>query len=46
MKTLITVVVVAFAYDPEWEPSLINSWNYDLSDSGKFFSQAMQGNLP
>ena len=36
----------AWVYDPEWEPSLINSWNYDLSDSGKFFSQAMRGNLP
>lgn len=36
----------AWVYDPEWEPSLINSWSYDLSDSGKFFSQAMQGNVP
>lgn len=36
----------AWVYDPEWEPSLIHSWNYDLSDSGKFFSQAMQGNAP
>lgn len=36
----------AWVYDPEWEPSLINSWNYDLSDSGRFFSRAMQGNVP
>jgi len=35
----------AWVYDPEWQPSLINSWKYDLSDSGKFFSQAMQGNV-
>ena len=35
----------AWVYDPEWEPALIKSWNYDLSDSGKFFSQAMQGNV-
>ena len=35
----------AWVYDPEWDPSLITGWDYTLSDSGKFFSQAMQGKV-
>lgn len=36
---------MAWVYDPEWDPSLITGWDYTLSDSGKFFSQAMQGKV-
>jgi endoglucanase len=32
----------AWCYDPEWGPTLLQSWNYDLTASGKFFIQAMQ----
>ena len=32
----------AWCFDPEWGPRLIASWNYDLTDAGKFFRQAMQ----
>ena len=35
----------AWVYDPEWDPSLITGWDYTLSDSGKFFSGAMQGKV-
>jgi endoglucanase len=29
-------------FDPEWFPPLIKDWNYKLSESGEFFSKAMQ----
>jgi endoglucanase len=32
---------VAWDFDPEWGPRLLNSWNYDLTGSGEFFKQAM-----
>jgi len=37
---------IAWVFDPEWEPSMISSWDtYALTESGKFFSDAMQGKL-
>ena len=34
---------VAWVFDPEWTPSMINSWNtYALTESGEFFKGAMQ----
>jgi endoglucanase len=32
----------AWCYDPEWGPTMLKSWNYDLTSSGEFFKQAMQ----
>jgi endoglucanase len=36
---------VCWCFDPEWGPKLIESWQYDLTESGKFFKQAMKGEL-
>ena len=33
---------VAWCYDPEWGPTLLRSWNYDLTGSGEFFRQELQ----
>jgi hypothetical protein len=34
---------VAWVFDPEWTPSMINSWDtYTLTESGEFFKGAMQ----
>jgi aryl-phospho-beta-D-glucosidase BglC (GH1 family) len=33
---------VVWIFDPEWFPPLITSWDYKLSESGEFFSKAMQ----
>ena len=36
----------AWVYDPEWEPSLISSWDtYAPTESGKFFNDALQGKM-
>ena len=33
---------VAWVFDPEWKPSMINSWDtYTLTESGEFFKGAM-----
>jgi aryl-phospho-beta-D-glucosidase BglC (GH1 family) len=32
---------MAWCFDPEWGPSLLASWDYDLTGSGEFFKQAM-----
>jgi hypothetical protein len=38
---------LAWVYDPEWEPSLISSWDtYAPTDCGKFFFNAMQPKTP
>lgn len=38
---------LAWVYDPEWEPSLISSWDtYAPTDCGKFFFAAMQPKTP
>jgi hypothetical protein len=31
----------AWCFDPEWGPTLLRSWNYDLTGSGEYFKQAM-----
>jgi hypothetical protein len=34
---------IAWVFDPEWRPSLIESWEtYKLTESGEFFKRAMQ----
>ncbi len=36
---------LAWVFDPNWGPRLIESWNtFALTGSGEFFKQAMQGN--
>jgi hypothetical protein len=37
---------VAWAYDPDWEPQLLKSWNFDLTGAGRFFNQAMSAPVP
>ena len=32
-----------WCFDPEWGPTLIKNWNYDLSPSGEFAKQALHG---
>ena len=32
----------AWCFDPQWGPTLLQSWNYDLTGSGEFFKQAMR----
>jgi endoglucanase len=32
---------VAWCFDPQWGPTLLSSWDYDLTGSGEFFKQAM-----
>jgi len=34
-----------WVFDPEWGPRLLQSWQYDLTDSGNFFKKAMHGEL-
>jgi hypothetical protein len=37
---------VAWVFDPEWGPRMFESWDtYDLTPSGVFFKQAMQGKV-
>jgi aryl-phospho-beta-D-glucosidase BglC (GH1 family) len=33
---------VVWCFDPEWGPTLIRNWNYDLTPSGEFAKAAMQ----
>jgi aryl-phospho-beta-D-glucosidase BglC (GH1 family) len=32
---------VVWCFDPQWGPTMISSWSFDLTDEGKFFSDAM-----
>jgi endoglucanase len=34
---------LCWIYDPEWWPQLLKSWNYDLTEEGKFFQKALHG---
>ncbi|HNW59944.1 MAG TPA: glycoside hydrolase family 5 protein [bacterium] len=36
---------VVWVFDPEWGPSLLKNWNYDLSNGGEFFQKALKGQL-
>jgi endoglucanase len=37
---------ICWDYDPDWGPRLLQSWDtYELTESGKFFSKAMKGEL-
>ncbi|MCX7798089.1 MAG: glycoside hydrolase family 5 protein [Melioribacter sp.] len=37
---------IAWVFDPEWYPSMIKSWKtFELTDSGSFFKQAMEGKI-
>ncbi len=33
----------AWCFDPDWGPTLIKNWNYDLTRSGQFIKGAMKG---
>jgi endoglucanase len=36
---------VAWVFDPDWHPSLLESWDtYELTESGKFFKRALRAN--
>jgi endoglucanase len=37
---------ICWVFDPEWGPSMLKSWNYDLTGSGEFFKQALHQNIP
>ncbi|MFY2763834.1 glycoside hydrolase family 5 protein [Arenimonas sp. MALMAid1274] len=32
----------AWAFDPQWSPTLINNWNFEPSEQGAFFKRVMQ----
>ncbi len=32
---------VAWGFDPDWGPSLLKNWNFDLTAEGEFFKQTM-----
>lgn len=34
-----------WCFDPEWGPTLIRNWNYDLTPSGEFTKAAMHGEI-
>jgi len=34
-----------WVFDPLWEPHMLKSYNYDLTESGEFFKKAMQGEI-
>jgi hypothetical protein len=34
-----------WCFDPEWGPTLIRNWNYELNASGKFAKAAMHGEI-
>lgn len=34
-----------WCFDPEWRPSLIKNWNYDLTPSGEFVKGALRGGV-
>jgi endoglucanase len=34
-----------WCFDPEWGPTLIRNWNYELSPSGEFAKSAMNGEV-
>jgi len=36
---------VVWCFDPEWRPSLISNWEYQLTASGEFARKAMQGEM-
>lgn len=36
---------VCWCFDPSWGPSLLKSWNFDLTESGEFFKNALQGKV-
>lgn len=37
---------LCWIYDPEWGPNMLKSWDtYELTESGKFFKQALHGEL-
>jgi len=36
---------ICWVFDPEWGPRLLQSWDYTLTPTGKFFKQALHGEL-
>jgi hypothetical protein len=40
------IIWVCWVCDPEWGPQMLKSWNAcELTESGAFFKEAMQGRL-
>jgi hypothetical protein len=37
---------IAWAYDPNWGPQLLKSWNFDLTKASEFFKQQMSAPVP
>ena len=35
----------AWCFDPEWGPTLLQNWDFELTSSGEFFKQAMHGQV-
>ena len=35
---------VAWCYDPEWGPALLQNWDFARTSSGEFFKEAMHKN--
>ncbi len=36
---------VVWCYDPEWDPTLLQNWDFELTGAGEFFKQAMHGKV-
>lgn len=36
---------IVWCFDPQWGPTLIKNWNYELNDSGEFVKAAMHGEV-
>jgi len=34
---------MCWVFDPEWGPQMLKSWNFDLTESGEFFKEALHG---
>lgn len=32
---------IVWCFDPQWGPTMISSWDFDLTDEGRFFTDAM-----
>jgi endoglucanase len=37
---------ICWVFDPEWGPSLLKNWNYELTGAGEFFKSAAHGKIP
>ena len=43
---VLLVAWLGWVFDPEWGPSMLQSWDtYELTGGGEFFKQALHGKL-